>query len=70
MDHAPLQDPLGYGRTALHPLPAPILGHSDYQADPAFAEERRRLLARLRPDLPAPRGGGQEAQGSAGRSSA
>lgn len=44
-----------YGRTELHPLPAPILGHSDYQADPVFAEERGRLLARLRPGLPAPR---------------
>ncbi|MFD8609199.1 hypothetical protein [Streptomyces sp. NPDC059631] len=55
VDRAPLKDPLVYGRTARHPLPAPILGHSDYQADPAFAEERRRLLARLRPDLPAPR---------------
>ncbi|MER6924966.1 hypothetical protein ABT314_39620, partial [Streptomyces spiralis] len=70
VDHAPLKDPLGYGRTARHPLPAPILGHSDYQADPAFAEERRRLLARLRPDLPAPREEGKEAQGSEGRSSA
>jgi hypothetical protein len=55
VDRAPLKDPLAYGRTELHPLPAPILGHSDYQADPAFAEERQRLLARLRPGLPAPR---------------
>ncbi|WCN07256.1 hypothetical protein M6G08_29345 [Streptomyces sp. M92] len=55
VDHPPLKDPLTYGRTGLHPLPAPILGHSDYQADPAFAEERRRLLARLRPEVPAPR---------------
>ncbi|MEU3731832.1 hypothetical protein AB0E81_20845 [Streptomyces sp. NPDC033538] len=55
VDRAPLKDPLTYGRTELHPLPAPILGHSDYQADPAFAEERQRLLARLRPDVPAPR---------------
>ncbi|WP_077799457.1 hypothetical protein [Streptomyces sp. JHA26] len=55
VDRAPLQDPLTYGRTDLHPLPAPILGHSDYQADPVFAEERRRLLARLRPEVPAPR---------------
>ncbi|MGW5607658.1 hypothetical protein ACWEWI_16435 [Streptomyces sp. NPDC003753] len=79
VDHPPLKDPLGYGRTAEHPLPAPILGHGDYQADPAFAEERERLLARLRPGLPAPReantsrapggvsGGG--VQGSSGRSS-
>lgn len=69
VDRAPLKDPLAYGRTAQHPLPAPILGHSDYQADPAFAEERQRLLARLRPDLPAPRGD-SEPQGSSGRSSA
>ncbi len=55
VDRAPLKDPLTYGRTELHPLPAPILGHSDYQADPAFAEERGRLLARLRPEVPAPR---------------
>ncbi|MET8601849.1 hypothetical protein [Streptomyces althioticus] len=59
VDRPPLKDPLAYGRTAEHPLPAPILGHSDYQADPAFAEERRRLLARLRPEVPAPRGTGQ-----------
>ncbi|MEU7723398.1 hypothetical protein [Streptomyces tibetensis] len=52
VDHAPLMDPLAYGRTALLPLPAPILGHSDYQADPVFAEERRTLLARLRPEAP------------------
>nr|WP_286159903.1 hypothetical protein [Actinospica acidiphila] len=59
VDRPPLKDPLAYGRTAEHPLPAPILGHSDYQADPAFAEERRRLLARLRPEVPAPRGTAQ-----------
>ncbi|MGP3981757.1 hypothetical protein [Streptomyces sp. KR80] len=51
VDRAPLQDPLAYGRTLEHPLPAPILGHGDYQADPAFAEERAGLLARL-PDVP------------------
>ncbi|MFC8140758.1 hypothetical protein ACFUKV_03125 [Streptomyces paradoxus] len=53
VDHTPLMDPLAYGRTDLLPLPAPILGHSDYQADPVFAEERRKLLARLRPEDPA-----------------
>ncbi len=58
VDRAPLKDPLVYGRTKKHPLPAPILGHGDYQADPAFADERERLLARLRPGLPAPRPGG------------
>ncbi|MGW1049134.1 hypothetical protein ACWDBD_15940 [Streptomyces sp. NPDC001118] len=52
VDHAPLRDPLAYGRTPAHPLPAPILGHSDYQADPDFARERARLLDRLRPELP------------------
>nr|WP_251692265.1 hypothetical protein [Streptomyces sp. CHD11] len=55
VDRPALQDPLAYGRTEHHPLPAPILGHSDYQADPAFAEERGRLLARLRAGVPAPR---------------
>jgi hypothetical protein len=55
VDHGPLQDPLAYGRTPAHPLPAPILGHSDYQADPVFARERARLLDRLRPELPGPR---------------
>ncbi|MFF5157989.1 hypothetical protein ACFY3N_17390 [Streptomyces sp. NPDC000348] len=72
VDRPALDDPLAHGRTETHPLPAPILGHSDYQADPAFAEERRRLLARLRPEVPAPRHTGEPdgAQGSAGRSSA
>jgi hypothetical protein len=65
VDRPPLKDPLAYGRTARDPLPAPILGHSDYQADPAFAEERERLLARLHPDVPPPR-----PQGEPGRSSA
>ncbi len=69
VDRAPLEDPLVYGRTLEHPLPAPILGHSDYQSDPAFAEERERLLARLRHAVPGPRPDG-DAQGSSGRSSA
>ncbi|MFF1280527.1 hypothetical protein ACFVY4_07050 [Streptomyces sp. NPDC058299] len=51
----PLRDPLAYGRTDEHPLPAPILGHSDYQADPAFTRERAQLLSRLRPELPGQR---------------
>ncbi|MFD5074983.1 hypothetical protein [Streptomyces sp. NPDC058371] len=55
VDREPLKDPLAYGRTEQHPLPAPILGHGDYQADPAFAQERERLLARLRAEVPAPR---------------
>lgn len=70
VDRDALEDPLAYGRTDTHPLPAPILGHSDYQADPAFAEERERLLARLRPELPGPRREGEEGQGESGRSSA
>ncbi|PAX85878.1 hypothetical protein CLM82_30470, partial [Streptomyces albidoflavus] len=74
VDRPPLADPLAHGRTAAHPLPAPILGHSDYQADPAFAEERARLLARLEePAAALPKqlnaAEGQPAQGSAGRSS-
>ncbi|MFI5795859.1 hypothetical protein [Streptomyces sp. NPDC051677] len=55
VDREPLADPLAYGRTAEHPLPAPILGHSDYQADPAFAQERELLLGRLRPEVPVQR---------------
>ncbi|MFI6144169.1 hypothetical protein [Streptomyces sp. NPDC051109] len=47
VDRGPLADPLAYGRSTRHPLPAPILGHFDYQADPAFAAERDALLARL-----------------------
>ncbi len=47
VDRGPLADPLAYGRSARYPLPAPILGHFDYQADPAFATERDALLARL-----------------------
>ncbi|MET7361262.1 hypothetical protein ABZS76_22835 [Streptomyces sp. NPDC005562] len=60
VDRPALKDPLAYGRTEEHPLPAPILGHGDYQADPAFAEERARLLARLRPGVPAPRPAAQD----------
>ncbi|GAB7102257.1 hypothetical protein JCM4814A_05710 [Streptomyces phaeofaciens JCM 4814] len=59
VDHPPLADPLAYGRTEAHPLPGPLLGHSDYQADPAFADERERLLARLRPEVPAARTGAE-----------
>ncbi|BCL32666.1 hypothetical protein ACFFS2_12985 [Streptomyces aurantiacus] len=68
VDREALEDPLAYGRTEEHPLPAPILGHSDYQADPAFAEEREKLLARLRPDaVPAPRPGGESGEPRAPR---
>ncbi|CAM5450950.1 hypothetical protein SBADM41S_06338 [Streptomyces badius] len=40
VDRGPLKDPLAYGRTTALPLPEPILGHSDYQADPVFAKVR------------------------------
>ncbi|UNS95591.1 hypothetical protein MMF93_03170 [Streptomyces tubbatahanensis] len=48
VDRGPLLDPLAYGRTPALPLPEPILAHSDYQADPAFEQERAGLLARLK----------------------
>nr|WP_175409648.1 hypothetical protein [Streptomyces sp. TRM64462] len=79
VDHPALRDPVVYGRTDDHPLPEPILGHSDYQADPVFARERAALLDRLPPALPLPlprqRGTGPDdtdgttPQGSSGRSS-
>lgn len=59
VDREPLKDPLEYGRTPEHPLPAPILGHGDYQADPAFAAERAALLDRL-----AAAGGASSASGT------
>ncbi|MFQ6852445.1 hypothetical protein AAIB46_16300 [Streptomyces sp. 35M1] len=52
VDRGPLKDPLAYGRTTRLPLPEPILGHSDYQADPAFADARADLLAELGPLVP------------------
>lgn len=73
VDHGPLKDPLAYGRTERRPLPEPILGHSDYQADPGFAAERAALLDRLPPALPAQRDGAanqRHGHGSSGRSSA
>ncbi|MGW7413987.1 hypothetical protein [Streptomyces sp. NPDC054863] len=70
VDHDALLDPLAYGRTREHPLPAPILGHSDYQADPVFAAERDKLLDRLPPpSLPRQQANGAADQGSSGRSS-
>ncbi|MFI8521954.1 hypothetical protein ACIGEZ_29690 [Streptomyces sp. NPDC085481] len=68
-DHPVLLDPVAYGRTREHPLPEPILGHSDYQADPAFATARSALLDRLPPALPRQRGNRPAGQGSSGRSS-
>nr|WP_223182516.1 MULTISPECIES: hypothetical protein [unclassified Streptomyces] len=65
-----LLDPVVYGRTRAHPLPEPILGHSDYQADPAFAQRRADLLDRLPATLPHPRDGREPTgQESSGRSS-
>lgn len=69
VDREALKDPVVYGRTDTHPLPEPVLGHSDYQADPAFAEERRALLERLPPALPRQRDDTAPVQGSSGRSS-
>ncbi|UQA98087.1 lipase family protein [Streptomyces halobius] len=79
IDLGPLCDPLAYGRTLQNPLPAQILGHGDYQADPAFARVRTELIARLGPAVPAQRPETEPApdspgppppQGSPGRSSA
>ncbi|MFE2432360.1 hypothetical protein ACFXJ5_37275 [Streptomyces sp. NPDC059373] len=47
VDRGPLLDPTAYGRDVDNPLPAPLLAHSDYQVDPAFAAERTMLLVRL-----------------------
>ncbi|MFD6425337.1 hypothetical protein [Streptomyces sp. NPDC060198] len=76
VDRGPLKDPLVHGRTAELPLPEPILGHSDFQADPVFARERAALLAELGPVLPRQGDGtehpgteGAQGQGSSGRSS-
>ncbi|MER7951316.1 hypothetical protein ABTY59_28365 [Streptomyces sp. NPDC096079] len=70
VDGEVLLDPVAYGRTRAHPLPEPILGHSDYQADPAFARSRSALLDRLPPALPHQRGADEAVDhGSSGRSS-
>ncbi|WP_128977616.1 hypothetical protein [Streptomyces roseicoloratus] len=69
VDRAELLDPVAYGRTREHPLPEPILGHSDYQADPSFAQARTALLDLLPPALPRQRDNAPETQGSSGRSS-
>ncbi|MGW0701085.1 hypothetical protein ACWD0A_17580 [Streptomyces sp. NPDC002867] len=53
VDRDALKDPLVHGRSGRYPLPEPILGHSDYQADPSFAKERAHLLDRLTPAVPA-----------------
>ncbi|MFH9736136.1 hypothetical protein ACH4MA_00355 [Streptomyces roseolus] len=79
VDAPVLRDPVAYGRSHAHPLPAPVLGHSDYQADPAFAICRSALLDRLLPAIPHQRtegllddadpGPSRSDQGSSGRSS-
>ncbi|MFD3336812.1 hypothetical protein ACFWV1_29870 [Streptomyces sp. NPDC058700] len=70
VDAAVLLDPVAYGRTRRHPLPEPILGHSDYQADPTFALRRTALLDQLLPAMPRQRDPNETAdQGSSGRSS-
>lgn len=78
-DHPPvdrdaLKDPVVYGRSERYPLPEPILGHSEYQADPLFATERGKLLDRLSPAVPPvprqPQSQPQsQSQGNSGRSS-
>ncbi|MFI2368116.1 hypothetical protein [Streptomyces sp. NPDC018833] len=68
VDRDALKDPLVHGRSGRYPLPEPILGHSDYQADPSFAKERAHLLDRLTPAVPAQVR--TAPQGSSGRSSA
>ncbi|MFI9048788.1 hypothetical protein [Streptomyces sp. NPDC053427] len=68
VDQGPLRDPLAFGRTLQNPLPAQILGHGDYQADPVFGTVRTELIARLGPGVPLQRP--QLDQGSSGRSSA
>jgi hypothetical protein len=58
VDRGPLLDPLHYGRNLHCPLPEPLLGHSDYAADPAYQEERHGLYRRLcrgRASAPPPR---------------
>ncbi|MGW2027178.1 hypothetical protein ACWCPC_34410, partial [Streptomyces decoyicus] len=83
IDEGPLRDPLAFGRTLQNPLPAQILGHGDYHADPVFGRVRAELIARLGPDLPGQRPADdcsgrraadgrfddRPAQGSSGRSS-
>ncbi|MFH8683705.1 hypothetical protein [Streptomyces lydicus] len=76
IDEGPLRDPLAFGRTLRNPLPAQILGHGDYQADPVFDAVRAELIARLAPGVPPQPGPADVAsadrpgQGSSGRSSA
>ncbi|MFJ5678196.1 hypothetical protein [Streptomyces sp. NPDC093097] len=70
VDEGPLRDPLSFGRSLQSPLPAQILGHGDYQADPVFDRVRAQLLTRLSPGVPCRRTKELPAQESSGRSSA
>ncbi|MFC5219849.1 hypothetical protein [Streptomyces coerulescens] len=45
-----LKDPLTFGRSVEYPLPAPIRGHTDYDADPTFAMEHERMTASAFPE--------------------
>ncbi|ONK15787.1 hypothetical protein [Streptomyces sp. MP131-18] len=47
VDRGPLPDPMHYGRNLQRPLPEPILGHGDYEEDPAFIQERAELFRAL-----------------------
>jgi hypothetical protein len=47
VDGPPLKDTITIARTTTHPLPEPILGNTDYAADPAFATEWAALLVRV-----------------------
>ncbi|WP_329460479.1 hypothetical protein [Streptomyces sp. NBC_01497] len=67
VDRGPLRDPLAYGRSTQRPLPEAINGHGDYQADPAFAEERAALLQALLPVLPGQQRRPGPPDGDAGR---
>ncbi|HEY9373322.1 trypsin-like peptidase domain-containing protein [Streptomyces sp.] len=53
-DFGPLRDPARFGRSAEDPLPAPILGHLDYQLDPRVQEELSLLHAHVERRSPPP----------------
>lgn len=65
VDREPLTDPLHYGRNLHCPLPEPLLGHSEYTADPAYDEERAALLRRLTPRREPALAAGRPADGEA-----
>lgn len=47
VDRRPLPDPRHYGRNLRCPLPEPVLGHGEYDQDPAYEEERAALFRAL-----------------------